>query len=153
VSVTEAIFGLVGVIVGALITGLVEWLGHRRGEKRAARAAMRVLASDIAVGIAMLNASKAGSAWWVRPAFSLPTGAWAEYRDLLASHLDRDSDWLDVAAAFQEFADLNSYVAAHDASAGGVGAAIFNPATDSAFLEDAIAKARRGGGTLIRLLG
>ena len=100
----------------------------------------------------MLSASKAGTQWWARPAFSLPTVAWNEYRDLLAAHLAKDSDWLEVASAFQQFTDLNSYVAAQDASAGGVGSASFNPATDSAFLDEALAKAQRGGETLVRLL-
>lgn len=113
---------------------------------------MRVLASDLAIGTAMLRATQARAVWWERPEFSLPTSAWDRFRDFLAAHLDKDSDWLEVASAFQKFTDLNSYIAAQDAKAGGDGAAVFDPAVDSAILDGTLAQAQRGGETLVRLL-
>jgi len=82
----------------------------------------------------------------------VPTVAWTEYRDLLASHVTKDSDSLAIASAFQGFVDINSFVAARDAAAGGMGNATFLGETDAAFIDQALAKANIGGETLLRLL-
>jgi hypothetical protein len=149
---SEALFGFAGVIVGALLTGAVEWWRETRRERRGARAAMRVLKNDLEVGAAMLGGTESSGLWWSRPSFSLPTKAWSDYRELLATGIQNEDDWDVIRVSFQEFSDVNSYRAARDDAAGGPGQASYSPTTDSAVVAPARERATNAVATVDRLL-
>lgn len=96
---TEAIFGLIGVVTGALVTGWVTYVMARRQESAALRAALRLVGDEY------------GDLWWVLsilPGYMERTGDWPDsdwepwrrtsrkqwekHRDVLAARLT-PADW------------------------------------------------------------
>lgn len=98
---SQAIFGLVGVVVGALITVGFEWWRDWRRERAEAVAGLRLLESDLANAEAVC-AVALRDGWWAGGR-TAPTTAWRQYRTALVRVLDR-SEWhtLEVAMASVE---------------------------------------------------
>ncbi len=99
---TEAIFGLIGVVVGGVLSGAVTWAMQRRTERRAVRAAARLLAYELRGALSYIEGElrPVESDWQSRALSSLGTELWAKHRALLASALS-GSEWTAVSAAFE----------------------------------------------------
>jgi type II secretory pathway pseudopilin PulG len=91
--VTEAIIGLVGVVIGGVLTGVVQAVQQRRAERAEARAAARLLSAELSKQELYLHAG--GDA---KPS---PARAWPQYRAVMARALD-DQAWQTVAGAYVE---------------------------------------------------
>lgn len=108
---TEAVFGLVGVLIGGLITAGTEWWSSRQDRVRAEeerrddlRAACRLVAMELeGIKTAVVWAEREGR-WWIEE--RLPTSLWLEHRALLARELSRD-DWDAVDVAYYNVEALN----------------------------------------------
>ncbi len=98
---TEAAFGLIGVIIGGLLTGGVEYVMEKRREQRELRAVARLLAEQLRGAIAFIHAELMPVENDPSIAFAtLETDAWREKRGVLASALPND-EWQGVAEAFE----------------------------------------------------
>jgi hypothetical protein len=89
--VSQAIFGLVGVVVGALTTGGMQAFLAWRAEQREFRRSKRLVASELAQNAVWLASVSEGKAM---PSFAvgapLVTSAWEQTRPHLADGLDED---------------------------------------------------------------
>jgi hypothetical protein len=93
---TEAIFGLVGVVVGGLLTGLTQAWQQRRAARAEMRAGARLISAELSVLEVKLGRYGDGESG--RP--ELPAVVdWPEHRAVIARELDRD-DWVMVARAY-----------------------------------------------------
>ena len=99
---TEAIFGLVGVVVGGLLSGGVAYVMERRREQHATRAAARLLAEELRRAISFIHGvlRPVDSDWQSRAFAELDLEVWKQNRVLLASALAEEA-WTDVASAFE----------------------------------------------------
>jgi hypothetical protein len=91
--VTEAIIGLVGVVVGGVLTGVIQAVQQWRNDRIEARAAARLLSAELSVQDLFLR-SGVGD----KPP---PVGAWPQYRAVMARALE-DKAWQAVAGAYAE---------------------------------------------------
>src|SRR6478735_7267443 len=106
---TEAIFGLVGVVIGALVTGTIEWIQTRRTSAIAIRAARRLVAEELLICVSCLDvAAGAGAPDVVAASMRDSTArgliradAWAAHKSILAEGLDDDA-WVAVSNAYLE---------------------------------------------------
>ena len=105
---TEAIFGLVGVLVGGLVTWLTQWWQIRHVRKRQRRAAARLVLEEIASNYSAiatadeLGGDDRGVVEHLRRSLTaglLADSAWRESRGLLAEEL-ADQEWLTLADAY-----------------------------------------------------
>lgn len=83
---SEAVFGLVGVVVGALLSGSTEWLLARRREQRSARTAARVVRDEMYLVAAWLEDLSSGE-WTVPADWRYDAAVWNEQRIHLATVL------------------------------------------------------------------
>jgi hypothetical protein len=84
---SEAIFGLVGVLVGSVTTGMLQWLLARRAERIEGRAAIRLVMQDFFSAQALARPVRATGVWGIELDDFILEG-WIEYRKRLASDLD-----------------------------------------------------------------
>jgi hypothetical protein len=104
---TEAIFGLIGVVVGALVTGTVEWIQAERSRRIATRAARRLVAQELLACTAAIDmaASKDDTlevAEDMRDSFTrglVSNDAWAAHNGILAERLG-DDVWESLTDAY-----------------------------------------------------
>jgi hypothetical protein len=90
---TEAIFGLVGVVVGGLLTAGLDWWRRRVDERGARRLAARILVDELAA----LGAAHSHRNYKVFVgAANRLVAAWREYRTALATL--RHHDWNEIQA-------------------------------------------------------
>jgi hypothetical protein len=96
-TVSEAIFGLVGVVVGGLLTGGMTWLMARRAEHASLQTAARLARSELYESMRIiqewLKLNHVFTEWWEEPT------AWQEQRGVLAAHLPANG-WRVVDDAF-----------------------------------------------------
>jgi hypothetical protein len=92
---TEAIFGLVGVVVGGVLTGVVQAWQQRRTARAEMRAGARLISAELSVLQERLR--RYGDGQTGRP--ELPDVVWPAHRAVMARELDRD-DWVMVARAY-----------------------------------------------------
>lgn len=115
---TEAIFGLVGVLVGAFITAWTAYFLARRTEKAKARAAARLLENDLKRMQGYLHAwytrseellqsrpdraaeLRASRAERLLPRLQDALDSWKAYRPLLAEAVLDNKDWDRIAPAY-----------------------------------------------------
>jgi len=104
---SDAIFGLVGVVIGGLLTGALQVFQQRRSDRAEARAAARLLSAELSEQLQYLDALvKQDPA--VRGNEHAPTiSAWPKYRAAMARLLD-DRTWQAVAGAYVELSRMNS---------------------------------------------
>ena len=97
---TQAIFGLVGVIVGALVTGGTQVFLEWRGERRDVRRARRLVAAELLSNASYLSAiSVAKKVAYFEAGAPLATSAWEQTRSDLAATLD-EALWTRLALAY-----------------------------------------------------
>ncbi|HYI67457.1 MAG TPA: hypothetical protein VEW95_11075 [Candidatus Limnocylindrales bacterium] len=94
---TEAIFGLIGVVVGGLLTAGMTWLMARRAEQASLRTGARLARSEIYESMRViqewLGLNHVFPEWWEEPT------TWHEQRGVLAARLPADA-WKLVDGAF-----------------------------------------------------
>lgn len=103
--VTEAVIGLIGVIVGAMCAGGVEYLIGWRAERLEARAAARLMMDALEVVLFRLTASSSAAL----PAiynFNATIEDWREHRGVLARSLTNEG-WAEVCEAVQLLASVS----------------------------------------------
>jgi hypothetical protein len=111
--VSQAIFGLIGVIVGAALTGGWQWWLITRNRELRRRAAARLVLEELATGYSAIQAAlnqddTARTAAMLRDADAhgrIGASAWHAQRALLAEELG-DRGWKDVSDAYLELDSL-----------------------------------------------
>lgn len=94
---TQAIFGLLGVLVGGLVTFGVEMVLHQHRENELVRQAARLVGFDLQVSSRVLRlALKQDELWFEQDRPAVPS--WAESRTVLAAALDANG-WKLVTSA------------------------------------------------------
>jgi hypothetical protein len=95
---TEAIFGLIGVVIGGLLNGGVSFLVRKRQEKDEARVASRLVQVEIEWNQRNVEgALEAGT--WDRIRTSVTTDEWEQHRTVLAAVL-KDLEWSSLNAYY-----------------------------------------------------
>lgn len=158
---SQALIGLVGVVVGAVLSGGVGYLVARRDERRRARASARLLQAELRPVADYLDAVVVGNlelftgagrpllASALGPLLEMtPPRLWAEHQALLAWALGT-ADWYAIASAYERVDQLRSVAETEGA-----------PDTRDAYSGDvvelvsvAIDEVRRGVAALSRLAG
>lgn len=110
---SEAVFGLVGVVIGALITGGVDLILEHRREERALRTAGRMLTLELVEARNLITTSLAEGHWLAEPLRVLSNEQWSEHRGIWAAA--KGKCWDEVSEAFLKVADVRR----HHASAKG----------------------------------
>ena len=82
---TEAIFGLIGVVVGGLISGGLSLILEWRKERVAARVAARLVREDLLPVSLMIEDVFGGRAWLQRSDRQSRERSWVEHRSRLAT--------------------------------------------------------------------
>jgi hypothetical protein len=83
---TEAIFGLVGVVIGGLLNGSVAWIAERTRSKRAARIVIRLVAVEIEENHISIDMGL-NQETFAQMKFAAGTAAWDAWRETLADVL------------------------------------------------------------------
>ena len=105
---TEAIFGLIGVVVGALAASLGDLALERRRETAGIRRAARLVHFELLEAYAVLAAAAVGEDEFPSTKDErLVTDAWEAYRGQLASAVS-DETWSKLAVAYRVMGMLNS---------------------------------------------
>jgi hypothetical protein len=100
-AMSEAIFGLIGVILGGFLTGGSNYWLRRRDERLKLRAAVRVLVTDVILTRDYLEETILAGAWnRLENDANLDRDLWERHELMLAQHLP-DGDWEAVAAAYR----------------------------------------------------
>lgn len=102
---TEAIFGLVGVIIGGLLNGGVAWLTDRHRSKGAVKVSARLVLSELEM-IEVSATSALSSANYSQLTFGSNT-EWIEHRATLAAELS-DEEWSALDNCFAFFAHMKT---------------------------------------------
>lgn len=92
---TEAIFGLIGVVVGGLISGGISLILERRKEHVTARVAARLVREDLLPVSLGIEDVFNGRVWSQRPDRRSRERSWAEHRSRLATVMEY-SDYASV---------------------------------------------------------
>ena len=102
---TEAVFGLVGVVVGGVLTGIVQAVQQSRADRIETRAGARLVSAELSGQQTILAAYLGGevAGFETLPAIT----EWPQYRAAIARALD-DDDWVNVAGAYTRLALLRS---------------------------------------------
>jgi hypothetical protein len=95
--VTEAIFGLIGVVVGGLISGGLSLILEWRKERVAARVAARLVREDLLPVSLSMEDVFGGRAWSQHPGERSRKQSWVEHRSRLATVMEYE----DYAAVVQ----------------------------------------------------
>jgi hypothetical protein len=88
--VTEAVFGLIGVVVGGVLTGAVAYVLERRRETREARIARRIMRAQFGQALKAVDDGLKGKNWppgWDDKRWS---DSWVAHRQALAAKMDDD---------------------------------------------------------------
>jgi hypothetical protein len=112
---TEAIFGLVGVLVGGLLNGAGLWLVERHRSRRAARTAARLLLPELIEIERILTIRMWREPKW-RGMAEFPHERWDRYESTLAPVLSK-WDWAALTSLYESlrlFEDEASYHAKLD---------------------------------------
>lgn len=104
-SMSEAVFGLIGVAVGALVTGVAEYLLEKRRDVRAKRTARRMLTLELEEAHKFIEGSLEATVWTEDPARVLTNDQWAEHRNVWGASVD-DCVWEPIADAFMAIAEV-----------------------------------------------
>jgi hypothetical protein len=103
---TQAIIGLVGVVIGGVLTGGAEFVLERRREKRRGQAAARLIHAELTDIDSYVKASIFKRAWLADPADVLDDEPWKQEKGSLAEAPGFDG-WYPVAGAWGWVTQLN----------------------------------------------
>lgn len=104
---SQAIFGLLGVVVGAMVSGGVTLYLEWARERAAARGAARILQGDLSNTEAQIEEALDSDLRWPGQ-FRLRTARWYEYQPILARRL-RENEWYAVESAFDFLEGINEF--------------------------------------------
>lgn len=96
---SEAVIGLVGVVIGGLLTGGVNYLLERRREKRSGQAAARLVHAALTNASTFIEASLVERMWMGDPRQGLADDVWIEHRNGIAEAPAFDG-WYPVSLAW-----------------------------------------------------
>lgn len=102
---SEAIFGLVGVVIGAFAAGLGDYLLETRRESRIVRRAARLLQLELEEARDFIRDSLDRTRWTAEPERVLSNEVWFQHRDAFASVEDADL-WRAVSDGFIAIAGI-----------------------------------------------
>ena len=102
---SEAVFGLVGVVVGALAAGLGDYLLEARREVRSIRKAARMLLLELQEAKEFIEISLEKLVWIAEPERVLSNEVWCTYRAEFAA-VKSHGLWEDVSQAFLAIAEV-----------------------------------------------
>jgi hypothetical protein len=105
--VSQAIFGLLGVVVGAAVSGGVTLYLEWARERAVARGAARILQGDLANTEAQIDEALGRDLRWPGQ-FRLRTARWYEYQPIMARRL-REYEWYAVDSAFDFLEGINQF--------------------------------------------
>jgi hypothetical protein len=105
---TEAVFGLIGVVVGAIVTGGFEWFFTRRRERASARTGARLIQLELQDRVQVID--QWVSIRRVEPLWWKPREQWSIQSPVLAATLN-GPQWEAVSRAYQEFEDTDGWIA------------------------------------------
>jgi hypothetical protein len=111
---TQAIFGLIGVLVGAFVTSGWEFLMERRRERKAFRRSRRLVAEELhTIWVHMLvveDGKTPTSTTEKTEARFLPTNTWAAHREVMADDALSDDAWNVLPMLFNNAESLRFYL-------------------------------------------
>ena len=113
---SEAIFGLVGVVVGALITGVVDYVLDRRRERATLRAALRLIGDEYKDLLGVVDLALMARAWPLSDRYRRlirTDDQWERNRDVLAAQLS-PVDWELIARGRDVRHGLQHYMDKHE---------------------------------------
>lgn len=110
---TEAIFGLIGVIVGGLLNVGIAFLRTHHEQRQLARTAARLVLEELRENEAKMSVAEGQATW--QPLLRLDETDWKSYRVDLANSLS-DLEWSEVSHAFRWINSLREEVALHGAN-------------------------------------
>lgn len=93
---SEAIFGLVGVVIGGLLNAVGLWVIEYRRDRRVAQVAARLLAPDLNQVRHAMKIALEGKTW---SGVDVPDNRWREYQGALARAM-KPKHWSLVAGVF-----------------------------------------------------
>jgi enoyl-CoA hydratase/carnithine racemase len=93
---TEAIFGLIGVVVGGVIQGGGTWLLARRGDRQVARGAARMTAGELIRAANRMNEVVESGVLGDHAVHTLDLTRWHEHEPLFAATITDDETWFDI---------------------------------------------------------
>jgi hypothetical protein len=102
---SQAIFGLIGVVLGAVAAGVGDYLLGKRQERVATKRAGRLLLLELQEAIDFIESSLRELRWIADPARVLSNEVWVEQRAAFAQ-VDSAKTWEAVSGAFLRAADL-----------------------------------------------
>lgn len=102
---SEAVFGLIGVVVGAFAAGLGDYLLEARREARSVRRAARMLHLELHEAKGFIEISLEEMVWIAEPERVLSNEVWCTYRAEFAAVKDGGL-WEDVSQAFLAVAEV-----------------------------------------------
>jgi hypothetical protein len=112
--VSEAVFGLVGVIIGALASGGVAYALERRKEKASVRQARRLIGDELAYAVVALSAliehRSVPPKALEGPFPFLSTDAWGHYKEVLGRSAS-DREWDELTAVYGRIMLLRLFLA------------------------------------------
>jgi hypothetical protein len=99
--VTEAIFGLVGVVIGGVLNGGLAWLSERRMAKGSIKVSARLVQSEMEANNLGVSGALFKDGDWAALRTLLSTSAWAERRATMAAAMT-DSEWSIVCRYYMQ---------------------------------------------------
>lgn len=106
---TEAIFGLTGVIIGALISGLTSLLMQKRNARLTARVAARLVRDDLYIASCWVEDAIVAEKWLEDTQRKINTQSWQDQRIHLAAVMNY-SDYAKAGTAVQAANRLNHWL-------------------------------------------
>jgi hypothetical protein len=122
-DVSNALAGLLGVLLGAAISTGSNWFIETRRARRADERETKANERQLTQAIRLIDdeIQDIGSSlciaidhyeWWPRSSFVLPSKRWDEYGPVLAgSEAVTSEDWMGISVVYQEIRDLSSRLA------------------------------------------
>lgn len=108
---SEAIYGLVGVIVGGVIQGGGTWLLARRSDRMVARGAARMTAGELMRAMHRMTAVMESKVWGDVVSHPIVTERWREHEPLFAASITDHERWLDAYNGYRYCQHVNEWAA------------------------------------------
>jgi hypothetical protein len=106
---TEAIFGLIGVIIGGLISGGINLFLQQRKERLSAKVSARLVRDDLYLAACWIEDAVTEGEWEYGSDRKINEQAWNDHRAQLAAVLAYD-DYASVGLAYQAVQKVNNWI-------------------------------------------